>query len=90
MTLILLRTGDILLLVGMHKDPSLLAGEVMPYFLVGIYMNCMFYTFRMYLTCLENSLVPMLIQAFCIALHPLWLWMLTAQVDVGVNGCFIA
>ena len=66
LTIILLQTGNILILVGMHKEPSALAGQLMPYFIVGIYMNCMFYTIRLFLTCLENSLVPMLLQTCCL------------------------
>jgi multidrug resistance protein, MATE family len=90
MSFALWNVAWILTKAGMNPESSAIAGQYVQYLLWGLYMDCLFSSVRMYLTSLENTFIPLVLQIVSISLHPIWCYLIVTHSTLGVMGCALA
>jgi len=58
--------------------------------LPALYMDCIFDSFEVFLTAMEKSYLPMMIQIVSIPLHIFWCYLFTQEQQLGITGIAIA
>ena len=84
------NVATILIFCGFNAEAAVVSGQYTRYLIWGFYMDCMFQSRRMYLTSIQETFIPLLVQIITIAAHPVWCHYLMMDGRLGIFACGLA
>jgi Na+-driven multidrug efflux pump len=79
--------GDIL---GQNSEAAEECQRYLRMILPALYLDCIFDSFEVFLTAMEKSYLPMVIQIVSIPLHVFWCYLFTQEQQLGITGIAMA
>ena len=71
----------ILIQLGQQEGPAIYCQRYLRAALPGLYLNCVQLSLTIFLTAMENSFVPMVIQAVLIAMHLIFTYVMVVLLN---------